>query len=86
MRAKLLLAATILSASTLSISVTANAAPVKYKNCTAMNAKYRHGVGKKGAKDRSSGKPVTTFAVNNALYLANTRLDRDKDGVACEKR
>jgi hypothetical protein len=63
-----------------------SAAPVKYKNCTAMNAKYRHGVGKKGAKDRTSGKPVTTFAVNNALYLANTHLDRDKDGVACEKR
>jgi Excalibur calcium-binding domain len=28
---------------------------------------------------------VTDFKRNNALYLANRSLDRDKDGVACEK-
>lgn len=61
---------------------------VHYKNCTALNAKYHHGVGKKGARDHVKGhtKPVTNFYVNTALYNANKGLDRDKDGVACEKR
>ncbi len=59
-----------------------------FANCTALNKKYKHGVGKKGAKDKVSGKtkPVTNFVVNNALYAENKKMDRDKDGVACEKR
>jgi hypothetical protein len=59
-----------------------------YKNCTALNAKYKHGVGRKGARDhvRGTTKPVTNFYVNTGLYNANKGLDRDKDGIACEKR
>ena len=66
----------------------AEAAPVRYKNCTALNKAYAHGVGKTGAKDRVRGKtkPVTTFKINTALYTANKHLDGDKDGVACEKK
>ncbi len=61
---------------------------VHYANCTALHKVYPHGVGRKGAHDKVRGhaKPVTTFFVNTALYRANTGLDRDKDGVACEKR
>ncbi len=60
----------------------------EYKNCTELNKKYPHGVGKKGAKDKVSGssKPVTNFKVDTALYNANKKSDRDKDGIACEKR
>ncbi len=86
MRARWLVPAILFSAVTLSVATSADAAPVKYKNCTALNAKYRHGVGLKGAKDHTTGKPVTTFTVNNALYTANRSLDRDKDGIACEKK
>lgn len=59
-----------------------------FANCTALNKKYKHGVGKKGAKDKVSGKtkPVTNFVQNTALYNENKKMDRDKDGVACEKR
>lgn len=59
-----------------------------FKNCTALNAQYKHGVGHPGTKDRVRGKtkPVTTFKVDRKLYNANKRLDRDKDRVACEKR
>ncbi|GAA2669617.1 excalibur calcium-binding domain-containing protein [Actinoplanes palleronii] len=59
-----------------------------FKNCTELNKKYKHGVGKKGAKDKVRGKTkaVTTFYVNTKLYNANKKSDRDKDGVACEKR
>lgn len=63
-------------------------APKKYANCTALNKVYKHGVAKsKSVKDRTSGTPVTTFTVNLAVYNLNYRaLDRDKDGIACEKR
>jgi hypothetical protein len=46
-------------------------------------------VGRVGARDRTSGMPVTTFRRSNVLYRTalryNRGLDRDKDGIACEK-
>ena len=67
-----------------------------FKNCTELNKVYHHGVGKKGAKDHTSGTPVKNFKVDSTLYYANNGphrsggaeydLDRDNDGVACEKR
>ncbi|MGO3886638.1 MAG: excalibur calcium-binding domain-containing protein [Mycetocola sp.] len=76
-------------------SVRAGGGPVQakkkvtvYKNCTALNKKYPHGVGLKKAKDKVKGKtkPVTNFTRNDAVYKANKKSDRDKDGIACEKR
>lgn len=69
-------------------TVPAEAKAKTYKNCTALNKDYKHGVGKPGAKDKVSGrtKPVTNFKKSTALYKANKKSDRDKDGVACEKR
>lgn len=67
-------------------------APSLYKNCTNFNKKYPHGVGKLHAVDRRrNGAPrVTTFkrstrSYRDAMYW-NRGLDRDKDGVACEKK
>jgi hypothetical protein len=68
-----------------------------YKNCKALNRDHPHGVGRKRARDKtSSGKPVTDFKVSNRLYAYNDGrghrhrgehdLDRDNDGIACEKR
>ena len=63
----------------------------KYGNCKALNKVFPHGVAKsKSAKDRNMKKqlvsdPVTNFKVNAAAYAANKGLDRDKDGIACEK-
>ena len=68
----------------------ATTAKYKFKNCTALNKTYAHGVGKSNAKDKTSGKPVTTFKKSTSLYNKVIRykrgLDRDKDGIACEKR
>jgi hypothetical protein len=63
------------------------AAPSSFANCTAMHKvyKYRHGIGKVGAHDHTSGVPVTTFYRSNRLYYLNRHLDGDKDGIACEK-
>jgi hypothetical protein len=56
-------------------------------NCTQLNKKYPHGVGKYGARDlvRGSTRPVTVFNRSNTLYYRYKALDRDKDGIACEK-
>jgi hypothetical protein len=64
----------------------ADAAAKTYKNCDAMHRDYPHGVGKPGARDKTSGTPVRNFKVSTALYNANTKSDRDKDKIACEKR
>lgn len=68
------------------LAMPADAAAKHYANCTAMHKAYPHGVGKKGAKDKTSGARVTTFKVSNSLYAANKGSDRDHDGIACEKR
>jgi hypothetical protein len=64
--------------------------PSLYRNCSNFNARYPHGVGKRFARDRTTGAPpVTTFRRSTLLYNRamsyNRGLDRDKDGVACEK-
>lgn len=66
----------------------AEAANKTYKNCTALNKDFKHGVGKSGARDKVSGstKPVTNFYVSTTIYNKNKKSDRDKDGVACEKK
>lgn len=67
------------------------AMPHKWKNCTIVNKRLPHGVGRNGAHDHvTSGTPVTNFRRDNAMYnaamRANRGLDRDHDGIACEKQ
>lgn len=80
------------SVSALAISTPAEAKgrPTWTTNCTALNKTYPHGVGRTNAHDHvSSGRPVTTFRRSNKLYQQamsyNRGLDRDRDGIACEK-
>ena len=56
-----------------------------FANCTDMHGSYPHGIGRPGARDHTSGTPVTTFHVSASLYAANAESDRDGDGIACEK-
>jgi excalibur calcium-binding domain-containing protein len=70
-------------------SVASAKIPPLYKSCAALNAKYAHGIGRAHAHDKTSGTPVTTFTRSDRLYRIamshNRGLDRDKDGIACEK-
>jgi hypothetical protein len=70
------------------LPASAQAAPW-HENCTKFNNKYPHGVGRNHAHDHTSGTPVTTFKHSTKLYRiamnANSRLDGDQDGIACEK-
>jgi Excalibur calcium-binding domain len=63
-----------------------DAGALRYPNCKALNKRYPHGVGRWGARDHTSGTPVTTFKRSNRLYRQNKGLDRDHDFIACEKR
>ena len=78
--------------------MTASAATAKAKTnktCAALNRDYPHGVGREGARDKTSGERVTNFRRSNRLYRRNDGvggappyeydLDRDNDGIACEK-
>ena len=60
-----------------------------HDNCTNLNQKWPHGVGRRGAVDHTSGTPVRSFYRNTKQYrLAeghNGTLDADNDGIACEK-
>lgn len=83
-----LVLATALSIGTLGAVAAPAEAATTYKNCTELNKVYKHGVGLPGARDKVRGKtkPVTNFTKNKAVYNANKKSDRDKDGIACEKR
>jgi len=91
------LAAVVVAAIVLSVAsapAATSAIPYLWQNCTHVHTKYRHGVGKVGAHDRTTGTPVTTFYRSTRLYnIAKSYnvargydLDRDHDGIACEKR
>lgn len=88
--ARALVAAGVIVLGVAPVPAATGAIPALWKNCTHVNAKYRHGVGRLHARDRTSGTPVTTFKRSTRLYNIamsyNKRLDADKDGIACEKR
>ena len=61
-----------------------NAAAKKFKNCTELNKIYPGGVALPGAVN-AGGKTKKEPKYDKALYIANKKSDRDKDGIACEK-
>lgn len=79
----------ILGALSLTIALVATASPSSaaiFKNCKEVNAKYPGGISKsKSAKNvggETSYVPVVNLKVYNSVAK---KLDRDKDGIACEK-
>ena len=65
-------------------SNTSQAAAKVFKNCTELNKVYPGGVALPGAIN-SGGTTKKEPKYNKALYNANKKSDRDKDGIACEK-
>lgn len=62
----------------------AQAAAKVFKNCTELNKVYPGGVALPGAIN-SGGETKLEPKYDKALYTANKKSDRDKDGIACEK-
>ena len=69
---------------TLGLMPTSQAAAKVFKNCTELNKVYPGGVALPSAVN-SGGNTKKVPKYNKALYLANKKSDRDKDGIACEK-
>jgi hypothetical protein len=58
----------------------------KFNNCSTMWRTWPHGVGNPNAVDRTSGTPkVSNFLRSGVEYSNNRGLDRDGDGIACER-
>ena len=55
-----------------------------FKNCTELNKVYPGGVALPGATN-SGGVTKKKPKYDKALYNANKKSDRDRDGIACEK-
>lgn len=68
----------------MSATPSSQAAAKVFKNCTELNKVYPGGVALPGVVN-SGGTTKKTPKYNKALYLANQKSDRDKDGIACEK-
>jgi excalibur calcium-binding domain-containing protein len=63
----------------------ANAATTTFKNCTAMHKVYKYGVAKSSyAATHAKPANIRPPKVSSSLYTKNSKMDRDKDGVACE--
>lgn len=63
----------------------ADAAPVKFKNCTELNKTYPGGVAKDAKVRNVGGKTKYKPFVSAEIYKLHTKMDRDKDGIACER-
>jgi hypothetical protein len=60
--------------------------PRTYKNCTELNKVYKGGVAKSSSVKNKGGKTKYKPTVYKKVYDLNyKRLDRDKDGIACER-
>ena len=92
---RLFTAALISVAAATTIPVPADAAtPAKhYSSCAAVHAVYSGGIAKNGVTTNTVHSHGTVthrrlkghVAHSTALYTANRKLDRDNDGIACEK-
>jgi len=66
--------------------VSSNSIEVKsFASCKALNREFKGGVAK-SKKSKNLGRTAKfKAAVNRKVYIANSKLDRDKDGIACER-
>ena len=69
---------------TFGLAPSSQAAARVFKNCTELNKVYPGGVALTGAVN-SGGITKKQPKYDKALYSANKKSDRDKDGIACEK-
>jgi hypothetical protein len=57
-----------------------------FKNCTEVNKVYKWGVSKSlAAAMKQKNYPVNNPLVSASIYASLAKMDRDKDGTACEK-
>jgi hypothetical protein len=78
---RVVLAASTALAVVAAVAAPSDAAARTFRNCTALHKVYPHGVAKSRAAAKAHGWEAKVSA---SLYKANKKMDRDRDGVACE--
>lgn len=81
---KKLFSVAIFLVATIGLMPDSQAAAKVFKNCTELNKVYPGGVALPGAVN-AGGATKKEPKYHKALYNANKKSDRDKDGIACEK-
>jgi hypothetical protein len=77
--------AVIFLAASLSVMSLSPANAAKFKNCSAVNKVYKGGVANSAGTVNQGGKTKHEPFVDAKLYKTLKSMDRDKDGIACEK-
>jgi hypothetical protein len=67
-----------------SMDSSAEAAIKTYKSCSELQKKYKFGLASSNSPKNKGAGPIEKPAANRALYLKHSKLDKDKDGIACE--
>lgn len=67
---------------TAGLSAPANSKP--FNTCTELKKAYKFGVAQSIPLKNKGAGPIETPRLNRSVYLANKKLDFDKDGIACE--
>ena len=75
--------AALVVAATLALAGPAEAAARRYASCAALQKTYANGVAT--SKKAAGAGSIHAPKVSRALYRANRKLDRDRDGVVCER-
>jgi hypothetical protein len=67
------------------VPTTSWSASASFKNCVALNKVFPNGVAQT-SKFKNLGKgPINAPKVDSKTFLANKKLDTDRDGIVCEK-
>lgn len=74
-----------LSISTIEVEANTKAKPKTYSNCKELNQIYPGGVAKNAQVKNQGGKTKYKPFVSAQVYKLNSKSDRDKDGIACER-
>jgi hypothetical protein len=79
------LLAMLLALAFIAVPTSSLGSPNVYKNCAALTKQYPNGVAQTAKFKNLGNGPIASPKVDAKVYLANKKLDVDKDGIACEK-
>jgi len=78
--------AVVLSALLLGLVPATQAEAQSFKSCSALHKVYKHGIAaSKNSANKGAG-PIHAPKVSAAIYKLNSKLDVDRDNIACEVR
>lgn len=81
---KKLAVAVLISLGLTGLPATEAAEAKTFKSCVELQKVYKSGVSRSKTTGNKGAGPIDSPRVNAAIYNANKKLDKDKDGIVCE--